>query len=44
MGLIQATVLLIASVAVANHLTLVAHKICHAINIPGLRLDDWLTS
>jgi tRNA(fMet)-specific endonuclease VapC len=34
--------LLIASVALANNLTLVTHNTADYRNIPGLRLDDWL--
>ena len=34
--------LLIASVALANNLTLVTHNTADYCNIPGLRLDDWL--
>lgn len=35
--------LLIASVALAYDLTLVTHNVADFQNIPGLRLDDWLT-
>jgi tRNA(fMet)-specific endonuclease VapC len=35
--------LLIASVALAYDLTLVSHNTADFRNIPGLRLDDWLT-
>jgi predicted nucleic acid-binding protein len=35
--------LLIASVALVYDLTLVTHNTAHFENIPGLRLDDWLT-
>jgi len=33
----------IASVAIANGLTLVTNNTRHFQNIPGLQLDDWLT-
>jgi tRNA(fMet)-specific endonuclease VapC len=35
--------LLIASVALVQDLTLVTHNTADFQNIPGLRLDDWLT-
>jgi len=35
--------LLIASVALVHNLTLVTHNTADFQNIPGLRLDDWLT-
>ena len=35
--------LLIASVALAHNLTLVTHNTVDYRNVPGLRLDDWLT-
>jgi predicted nucleic acid-binding protein len=35
--------LLIASVALVYDVTLVTHNTAHFENIPGLRLDDWLT-
>ena len=35
--------LLIASVARAHDLTLVTHNTAHFQDIPGLRLEDWLT-
>jgi tRNA(fMet)-specific endonuclease VapC len=35
--------LLIASVALVHDLTLVTHNTIDFQNIPGLRLDDWLT-
>jgi tRNA(fMet)-specific endonuclease VapC len=35
--------LLIAAVALVNNLTLVTHNTTDYSNIPGLRLDDWLT-
>lgn len=35
--------LLIASVALVYHLTVVTHNTADFENIPGLRLDDWLT-
>ena len=35
--------LLIASVALVYDLTLVTHNTADFLNIPGLRLDDWLT-
>ncbi len=35
--------LLIASVALAHNLTLVTHNTVDYRNIPGLRLEDWLT-
>lgn len=35
--------LLIASVALVHNLTLVTHNTADYRNIPGLRLDDWLT-
>ena len=36
--------LMIASVALVYDLTLVTHNTADFRNIPGLRLDDWLTS
>ena len=36
--------LLIASVALVYDLTVVTHNTTHFENIPGLRLDDWLTA
>jgi tRNA(fMet)-specific endonuclease VapC len=35
---------MIASVALVNDLTLVTHNTRDFENIPGLRLQDWLTS
>jgi tRNA(fMet)-specific endonuclease VapC len=35
--------LMIASVALVHDLTLVTHNTADFRNIPGLRLDDWLT-
>jgi tRNA(fMet)-specific endonuclease VapC len=35
--------LMIASVALAHNLTLVTNNTADFQNIPGLRLDDWLT-
>jgi len=35
--------LMIASVALVHNLTLVTHNTADFQNIPGLRLDDWLT-
>jgi tRNA(fMet)-specific endonuclease VapC len=35
--------LMIASVALAHNVTLVTHNTADFRNIPGLRLDDWLT-
>jgi tRNA(fMet)-specific endonuclease VapC len=35
--------LMIASVALVCDLTLVTHNTVDYQNIPGLRLDDWLT-
>jgi tRNA(fMet)-specific endonuclease VapC len=35
--------LMIASVALVHNLTLVTHNTADYQNIPGLRLDDWLT-
>jgi tRNA(fMet)-specific endonuclease VapC len=35
--------LLIASVALAHDLTLVTHNTGHFQEMPGLRLEDWLT-
>ena len=35
--------LMIASVALAHNLTLVTHNTKDFQNVPGLRLDDWLT-
>jgi tRNA(fMet)-specific endonuclease VapC len=35
--------LLIAAVALVHNLTLVTHNTADYHNIPGLRLDDWLT-
>jgi tRNA(fMet)-specific endonuclease VapC len=37
------TDLMIASVALVHNLTLVTHNTADFQNIPGLRLDDWLT-
>jgi tRNA(fMet)-specific endonuclease VapC len=34
--------LLIASVALVHNLTLVTHNTADYVNVPGLRLDDWL--
>jgi tRNA(fMet)-specific endonuclease VapC len=34
---------MIASVALVHGLTLVTHNTADYRNIPGLRLDDWLT-
>jgi tRNA(fMet)-specific endonuclease VapC len=36
--------LMIACVALVHDLTLVTHNTRDYLNIPGLRLDDWLTS
>jgi tRNA(fMet)-specific endonuclease VapC len=36
--------LMIGSVAMVHDLTLVTHNTADFRNIPGLRLDDWLTS
>lgn len=41
---VQPIDLLIASVAVAHDLTLVTNNTIHFINIPGLRLVDWLAT
>jgi len=35
--------LMVASVALVHNLTLVTHNTADFQNIPGLRLDDWLT-
>jgi len=35
--------LMIGSVALVHNLTLVTHNTADFQNIPGLRLDDWLT-
>jgi predicted nucleic acid-binding protein len=35
--------LLIGAVALVHNLTMVTHNKAHYQNIPGLRLDDWLT-
>ena len=35
--------LMIAAVALVHNLTLVTHNTSDYRNIPGLRLDDWLT-
>ena len=35
--------LMIGSVALFHNLTLVTHNTADFQNIPGLRLDDWLT-
>jgi tRNA(fMet)-specific endonuclease VapC len=35
--------LMIGSVALVHNLTLVTHKTADFQNIPGIRLDDWLT-
>lgn len=35
--------LMIASAALVHNLTLVTHNMADYQNIPGLRLDDWLT-
>jgi len=35
--------MMIASVALLHNLTLVTHNTADYQNIPGLRLDDWLT-
>jgi tRNA(fMet)-specific endonuclease VapC len=35
--------LMIASVALVHNLTLVTHNTADFQNIPGLRLEDWLT-
>ena len=35
--------LLIASVALVHDLTLVTHNTADYLNVPGLRLDNWLT-
>jgi predicted nucleic acid-binding protein len=34
---------MIASAAIVHDLTLVTHNTADYIQIPGLRLDDWLT-
>lgn len=39
----SAHILMIASVAFVYDLTLVTHNLADFQNIPGLRLDDWLT-
>jgi tRNA(fMet)-specific endonuclease VapC len=36
--------LMIASAALVHNLTLVTHNTADFQNIPGLRLDDWLTA
>jgi tRNA(fMet)-specific endonuclease VapC len=41
---IPTTDLMIASVALVHDLTLVTHNTADYRNIPGLRLDDWLTA
>ena len=40
---VPTTDLMIASVALVHNLTLVTHNTADYQNIPGLRLDDWLT-
>ncbi len=40
---VPTTDLMIASVALIHNLTLVTHNTADFRNIPGLRLDDWLT-
>lgn len=40
---VPTTDLMIASTALAHNLTLVSHNTADYRNIPGLRLDDWLT-
>ena len=35
--------LMIASAALVHNLTLVTHNVADYRNVPGLRLDDWLT-
>ena len=34
---------MIAAVALVHNLTVVTHNTAHFVNIPGLRLEDWLT-
>lgn len=41
---VPTTDLMIASTALVHNLTLVTHNTADYQNIPGLRLDDWLTS
>jgi tRNA(fMet)-specific endonuclease VapC len=41
--MVPETDLMIASVALIHDLTLVTHNTADFQNIPGLRLDDWLT-
>jgi tRNA(fMet)-specific endonuclease VapC len=41
--MVPETDLMIASVALIYDLTLVTHNTADFQNIPGLRLDDWLT-
>ena len=41
--LLDTNILLIASMALLHGLTLVTHNTADFQNIPGLRLDDWLT-
>jgi tRNA(fMet)-specific endonuclease VapC len=36
--------LMIASAALVHNLTLVTHNVADYRNVPGLRIDDWLTS
>lgn len=36
--------LMIASVALVNDLTLVTHNTADFVNVPGLRLEDWLVA
>jgi tRNA(fMet)-specific endonuclease VapC len=40
---VPTTDLMIASAALVHNLTLVTHNTADVQNIPGLRLDDWLT-
>jgi tRNA(fMet)-specific endonuclease VapC len=40
---VPTTDLMIASAALVHNLTLVTHNTADYQNIPGLRLDDWLT-
>jgi tRNA(fMet)-specific endonuclease VapC len=43
LGTVSPVDLMIASVALVNDLTLVTHNTRDFENIPGLRLQDWLT-
>jgi tRNA(fMet)-specific endonuclease VapC len=40
---VPTTDLMIAAAALVHNLTLVTHNTADYKNIPGLRLDDWLT-